>query len=345
MVLLQNSNDIIYNDAYSSDFQFIIMFSPEIFAWNSNFASDAASYCYSGPTAPDPSGWPSGKDAVHWYDTSTNYFKLTIDRGITWNISHVSLPIATIIKPSADINGVTNINQIYNGFSHYGRTVFGLPGVKGLVPNGKNPDGTLRNIEVELDKVTLKYISTGYIGTLDMAWVVGNDFYEVIPDFWQLDNYTNYMTYQNTHSSHLIFASIDCNGELTAVNFQPKQVCALTDMYSTDPVILYKRPFGMNMNWYRLYRSGWVEQGGTLSNSDGSATLHTITLPIPMQNTYYHASRSNYYTGSNHDPYADYITGIREKTTTTIKIWSDSTSYTTNTMWEVRGWSTYARGT
>lgn len=107
--------------------------------------------------------------------------------------------------------------------------------------------------------------------------------------------------------------------------------------YDVDYVVEWKTLTASDPTWYRKYASGWVEQGGTLSNSDGSATLHTITLPIPMQNTYYYASRSNYYTGNNHDPYADYIVGIREKTTTTIKIWSDATGHTTNTMWEVKG--------
>ena len=108
-----------------------------------------------------------------------------------------------------------------------------------------------------------------------------------------------------------------------------------------DYVVEWQAPTSENnYTWYRLYKSGWVEQGGIMENSDGSATLHTIILPIPMQNTGYWVSRSNYYTGSNHDPYADYVTGIREQTTTTIKIWSDSTGHTTNTMWEVKGFAT-----
>ena len=45
-------------------------------------------------------------------------------------------------------NGVaTAIDQVFNGFGYIGSTVFALPGVKGLIPNGRNEDGSLKNIE------------------------------------------------------------------------------------------------------------------------------------------------------------------------------------------------------
>lgn len=37
--------------------------------------------------------------------------------------------------------------------------------------------------------------------------------------------------------------------------------------------------------WYRKYKSGWVEQGGFLS--DTSSAAHTVTLPVAMKDTNY----------------------------------------------------------
>lgn len=48
-----------------------------------------------------------------------------------------------------------SVVQVFNGFGYIGSTVFALPGVKGLVPNGKNEDGSLNSIEFTTNKVHL----------------------------------------------------------------------------------------------------------------------------------------------------------------------------------------------
>ena len=62
-----------------------------------------------------------------------------------------SFPIA-IVDRSADI-GFTSIDQAFNGFGYIGSTIFALPGVKGLIPSGRNKDGSLKNIEWNLTRV------------------------------------------------------------------------------------------------------------------------------------------------------------------------------------------------
>lgn len=64
-----------------------------------------------------------------------------------------SFPIC-LIKSSS--TGITSIDQVFNGFGYLGSTVFTLPGVKGLIPNGRNEDGTLKNIELISDKVWIR---------------------------------------------------------------------------------------------------------------------------------------------------------------------------------------------
>lgn len=47
-----------------------------------------------------------------------------------------------------------------------------------------------------------------------------------------------------------------------------------------DTVIEFQAPTAENgYTWYRLYRSGWVEQGGFCS---GTAGVYTVNLPIEM---------------------------------------------------------------
>jgi len=61
-----------------------------------------------------------------------------------------SFPIAVITGQSPTI---TRIDQVFNGFGYIGSTVFALPGVKGLIPNGRNADGTLNSQEFTVNTV------------------------------------------------------------------------------------------------------------------------------------------------------------------------------------------------
>lgn len=78
-----------------------------------------------------------------WYDTTENKIKFSDNSGSTW-ISPYAFPIAKITVSNGEI---TSINQVFNGFGYIGSTIFALPGVKALIPNGRNPDGSLNNIK------------------------------------------------------------------------------------------------------------------------------------------------------------------------------------------------------
>lgn len=92
-----------------------------------------------------------------WYDTANNLIKRyatdtnTPDR-------YDSLPIAIIKVGETQIE---SIDQVFNGFGYIGSTVFVLPGVKGLIPNGRNEDGTLKSNLVTSNKV----LTNTYTGT------------------------------------------------------------------------------------------------------------------------------------------------------------------------------------
>ena len=80
-----------------------------------------------------------------WFDTTSNKCKITHDNAATW--TEIPLPIGLVSCNVTD--GFTSIDQVFNGFGYIGSTVFVLPGVKCLVGNGRNPDGScITKIEV-----------------------------------------------------------------------------------------------------------------------------------------------------------------------------------------------------
>lgn len=101
----------------------------------------SSAYCYSGSTA--PTSFYAGSIAL-WYDTNTNLIKYTENGGTTWDNQGHSLPLAIVTETTTSY---TSIDQVFNGFGYIGSTVYALPGVKGLIPNGRNADGSLKNIE------------------------------------------------------------------------------------------------------------------------------------------------------------------------------------------------------
>lgn len=92
---------------------------------------------------------PTAQNAL-WYDTGNNVIRSTTNGGTTWSSTPLSFPICIAINTAGKCEG---IRQTFNGFGYIGSTVFALPGVKALIPNGRNADGTLKNIKVVLDDV------------------------------------------------------------------------------------------------------------------------------------------------------------------------------------------------
>ena len=63
-----------------------------------------------------------------------------------------ALPIAICTRVSSKI---TSIDQVFNGFGYIGSTIFALPGIEGLIPDGRNNDGSLNNIKFITEEVLI----------------------------------------------------------------------------------------------------------------------------------------------------------------------------------------------
>jgi len=114
------------------------------FFYNNTIYLGDITACYSGTTAPTPT-----TSTAYWYDTTNNSVKRTSNSGSTWT-GGFSLPFAVI---SISSGAISSIDQVFNGVGYIGSTAFVLPNVKGLVPNGRNSDGTLKNTSFTVSSV------------------------------------------------------------------------------------------------------------------------------------------------------------------------------------------------
>lgn len=84
-----------------------------------------------------------------WYDTTNNLIKVFTNSSTT-PARNISFPfcIATAVN-----NEFTSIDQVFNGMGYIGSTVWVDKGVKVLIPNGRNKDGSLKNIEFTTNNI------------------------------------------------------------------------------------------------------------------------------------------------------------------------------------------------
>lgn len=83
---------------------------------------------------------------------------------------YMSFPLLQISHTAN--SGIVTIDQVFNGFGYIGSTVWVDKGVKGLIPNGRNEDGSLRNIEFVTDKL----ITGVYDGTEERYLILSKDY-------------------------------------------------------------------------------------------------------------------------------------------------------------------------
>lgn len=96
---------------------------------------------------------------VYWYDTATNVINAKPNATTNYPGCSLALGIMTV-----ENGAIKSIDQVFNGFGYIGSTVFVLPGVKALIPDGRNADGTLKNINMTVQSVLTKAIpsNTGW---------------------------------------------------------------------------------------------------------------------------------------------------------------------------------------
>ncbi len=135
-----------------------------VFINNASFLFCPIELCFSGITAPTLT-----QSFGVWYDTANNIVKYTQDTGSNWT-GNMSMPVCITTSAGGKI---TSIDQVFNGMGYIGSVVFGLPGIEGLAPNGRNSDGSLNNISVKLNNF-FAYENNGPVQDAVMAVTTTN---------------------------------------------------------------------------------------------------------------------------------------------------------------------------
>lgn len=199
-------------------------------------------YCFSSPTA--PSIFLGGNYAV-WYDTTNNVIKLTGDGGSTWNTGYC-FPICL----AQETTTTYSISQVFNGFGYIGWTIYAFPGVKGLVPNGRNADGSLRSIEFTLDKVYTFYKSFGGNATVGIYFDIVGDKLYVTKDIESYDEENNLFKLHNFPNAKVVLI-----GNATVINigrnfspFATKKVFHALDYSDKSTISGWSKPSSRYIN-------------------------------------------------------------------------------------------------
>ena len=111
-----------------------------------------------------------------------------------------------------------------------------------------------------------------------------------------------------------------------------------TPQDAVDYVVEKQDPTSANgYTWYKKCKSGWVEQGGTMTfpAAGTSMATKTITFPVAMANTNYTAQPTPIWV----QPGAYYGWVLQTKTTTSMTYNGYNTTATNNLSWQVSGYA------
>lgn len=246
-----------------------------------NGSLEAYEHSESGSSGPSGSGW------IMYYDTTENLIKLYSDGSVVY--SGYSLPIAQVTADGSHIVG--KIDQVFNGFGYIGSTVFALPGVKGLVPNGRNADGTLNSPEYTVASViTATYTSTE--NGVEIA--VGNDGSFTKGTFFKLGSDGYLYNNAGVKKSAFVFASCKLTSGVVS-NFNPKTVFHALDWNDKGTIAGWGMPsnkyigltLGASGTSYTAPANGWFYIDVGLNAATGWLKMSCsgyIVSAIPQSN-------------------------------------------------------------
>ena len=298
---------------------------------------------FAGDTAPTTSF-----QYAYWYDTANNIIKLTSDTGASWSASQYSFPFCHVdITYNTSGSYYNYPKAIFNHCGFIGSVFWTDEGIKYLVPNGRNDDGTLNNQIKTTDSIQIHNITTAE--NLSTATGAKAFFFEnfiswwsdfTIYENWNKPSVDSYYRYFNAYEN--IWKTCEGTNYYYDVN-----CCTFGDLYLNESCqILWFKPYnplslsrGANdlkivdsysngTSWYRVWSDGWIEQGATMALVPSAGTINLIK---PYNGTNYAILALD--TGGG-----NLVLGAGNRTTSSFKLYSPQTPAPIGVTWRTSGY-------
>lgn len=203
-------HDISTNTKVNTSYQLIAFHSPS--AVPNGFSFVPISDSCSGDTDA-----LAGKAYHLWFDTLNRQVKYYVANGALL-ASDCTLPF--IIATNVNGTGITSVDNVFQSMGYVGSTVWVDKGVKGLIPSGRNEDGTCKNTLLEI--TTLKMYTSAetnnYTGFIMSDGTIGNT------SIFRYDAERNIMYNSMTGEQvSTLFYSTYTRNSGTISNYQPYQ--------------------------------------------------------------------------------------------------------------------------
>lgn len=371
VITLKAGSKLMYPNGFNSDGsrKFSYYTTTKDFVWDQKSATASLRYLwlartgqygnnfgqemlYVGDTAPTLTG-----NYCLWYDTANNVLKNTSNKGGTWQTNQGTFPFMTVQQQASEA-GFKYPTSVFDGIGIMDSCVWVADGIKVLVPNGRNTDGTLKNTEVTskasvhlaLWKASttatspLLITTTGVLGNTGTRYVES----ETEPTFnyvlwynpltneikykdsststWVLRRYAIvglcYGTYGTPWASHFSYTEPNFKEAFRAVDYGEFRAEVDNKLSATETKAT---------NGYIKFNNGIIIQWGEVSIGGNSTAV--VTLPIAFTNTNYQCSATCNVVSTGDDQNVS----IGEKTTTTIKV-SNGIGGTRTVMWIAIGY-------
>ena len=235
---------------------------------------------------------PSGTNFLYWYDTKNNLIKRTTDGGSNWTSGNISFPLGLF---STNGTGFSSIDQVFNGFGYIGRTIFSLPGAEGLIPSGRNTDGSLNNAKFMTTKVTTinngvsldNAILAYFTGTSVLTLTYSQNYYH--------NNQENYNYFNGIKTAQfLLFGTLNADSTGRVTSFSPKLPVKLAD----NQEVVHKTG-NETIEGEKIFTSNI-----TVSNPNGVSIMQCVD-PANTNNN----AKIQYYVGDNSASFANVQNG------------------------------------
>ena len=253
-----------------------------------------------------------------WYDTANNIIKLTSDTGASWSASQYSFPFCHVdITYNTSGSYYNYPKAIFNHCGFIGSVFWADEGIKYLVPNGRNDDGTLNNQIKTTDSIQIHNITTAE--NLNTATVAKALFFENFISWWS--DFTIYKNWNkpSVDSYYRYFNAYENIWKISEGTnyYNDVNCCTFGDLYLNESCqILWFKPYsplslsrGANdlkivdsysngTSWYRVWSDGWIEQGGRYSSVGGNGQVY-ITFVKNFNTTNYYINAMQLSTGTD----------------------------------------------